>query len=113
MGMSSTRYLARCRACNRTTSGMLEGHPSSPRPFDLVRIGEVHYTANGWTNCFGMIALVCPGCGMARAAEPVRGKYSAKHKCGARCLSATGTTCECSCAGKNHGAGHASPLHVA
>lgn len=26
------------------------------------------------------------------------------HKCDARCLSATGHNCECSCGGKNHGA---------
>lgn len=27
------------------------------------------------------------------------------HKCDARCLNATGQQCECSCGGKNHGAG--------
>jgi hypothetical protein len=27
------------------------------------------------------------------------------HKCDARCLNATGFKCECSCGGKNHGAG--------
>jgi hypothetical protein len=25
------------------------------------------------------------------------------HKCGARCMNATGFQCECSCGGKNHG----------
>ena len=28
------------------------------------------------------------------------------HKCDARCLNATGFKCECSCGGKNHGAGN-------
>lgn len=28
-----------------------------------------------------------------------------KHKCDARCLNAKGHNCECSCGGKNHGAG--------
>ncbi len=28
------------------------------------------------------------------------------HKCDARCLNATGFRCECSCGGKNHGAGN-------
>jgi hypothetical protein len=28
------------------------------------------------------------------------------HKCDARCLNATGFNCECSCGGKNHGAGN-------
>ena len=27
------------------------------------------------------------------------------HKCGPRCLNATGFQCECSCGGKNHGKG--------
>lgn len=27
------------------------------------------------------------------------------HKCDARCLNAKGNSCECSCGGKNHGAG--------
>lgn len=29
-----------------------------------------------------------------------------KHKCGPRCLNATGFLCECECGGKNHGAGN-------
>jgi hypothetical protein len=28
------------------------------------------------------------------------------HKCDARCMNATGGNCECSCGGKNHGAGN-------
>jgi len=105
--MNTTRYIARCKHCNKTTSALLSGHPAQPRPFDLVPLGVVHFTANGWTNCLGMIGLVCPCCGMARNAQPVRGKFSAKHVCSAKCMSSIGTICECSCAGKNHGASHA------
>jgi hypothetical protein len=105
--MNSTRYIARCKKCDRTTSALVEGHPASPRPFDLIDVGVVHYTANGWTNCLGMIALACPGCGMARSAQAVQGKFSAKHVCNAKCMASTGPACECSCGGKNHGASHA------
>jgi hypothetical protein len=35
------------------------------------------------------------------------------HKCDARCLNATGFKCECSCGGKNHGAGSFICLAVA
>jgi hypothetical protein len=105
--MIATRYIARCKACSKTTSALLDGHPESPKPFDVIDVGHVHYTANGWTNCLGMIALVCPCCGMARGAQAVRGKFSAKHVCAAKCMASTGTLCECSCAGKNHGAAHA------
>ena len=31
--------------------------------------------------------------------------YPSMHKCDGRCLNATGFKCECSCRGKNHGAG--------
>jgi len=35
------------------------------------------------------------------------------HKCGPRCLNATGFLCECSCGGKNHGAGNFACVGVA
>lgn len=38
----------------------------------------------------------------------VRGTYNAGVKCTARCIDARRADCECSCAGKNHGAGHMS-----
>jgi len=35
-----------------------------------------------------------------------RKRNPSMHKCDARCLNATGFQCECSCGGKNHGAGN-------
>lgn len=35
----------------------------------------------------------------------IHAKHST-HRCDARCLYATGKLCECSCGGKNHGAGN-------
>lgn len=35
-----------------------------------------------------------------------RKRNPSNHKCDARCLNATGFLCECSCGGKNHGAGN-------
>ena len=35
-----------------------------------------------------------------------RKRNPSMHKCDARCLNATGFLCECSCGGKNHGAGN-------
>jgi hypothetical protein len=45
-----------------------------------------------------------------RNPHPVERKIEYKsnpplHKCDARCMSAKGRSCECSCGGKNHGAG--------
>jgi len=34
-----------------------------------------------------------------------RKRNPSQHKCDARCMNATGFLCECSCGGKNHGAG--------
>jgi hypothetical protein len=54
----------------------------------------------------GNVCLLCRGCNRPRNARSVRGKFSAKHECNAKCLASTGFQCECSCGGKNHGAGH-------
>jgi hypothetical protein len=39
--------------------------------------------------------------------RPVRGTFAEEKICDGRCMSATGTDCECSCRGRNHGAAHA------
>lgn len=36
----------------------------------------------------------------------INGVVSDKHVCDARCINAIGPNCECSCGGKNHGAGY-------
>ena len=45
-------------------------------------------------------------CGGRQHSHPVIGKLSS-HLCDARCTSAAGPNCECSCAGTNHGRDHA------
>ena len=40
------------------------------------------------------------------AGRPVYGRYVSEVVCGARCMSAIGENCDCSCGGLNHGAGH-------
>ena len=45
-----------------------------------------------------------PGCKRAMRAFVVKGTYSDRQECGPRCQSATGPSCECRCAGANHGA---------
>ena len=42
-----------------------------------------------------------------------RKRNPSNHKCDARCLNATGFLCECSCGGKNHGAGNFTCMGVA
>jgi hypothetical protein len=54
----------------------------------------------------GGFCLLCRGCNKAKGAKLVKGKCSEKHVCAAKCMSSHGTICECSCAGKNHGAAY-------
>lgn len=56
---------------------------------------------------WGGVVMKCKGCGAERESSPVKGTFSAKHICSAKCLASTGFSCECSCGGRNHGAGHA------
>jgi hypothetical protein len=96
-----TRYIAKCKACNCVTSGLSHGQDCRREKSDPNRCGAVYTHVNGST------VLDCRKCGAPKYALPVRGKFSSKHECNAKCLSSTGTVCERSCAGKNHGASHA------
>lgn len=44
-------------------------------------------------------------CGAQVSLKRVMGVVN-DHVCDARCMGATGPSCECSCGGKNHGSGH-------
>lgn len=97
----TSRYIAKCKACGCATSGVTGGQHMRRMKNDPARSGDVYTHEPS-----GSIVLDCRLCGKPRCANPVRGTYSARHTCSARCLSSTGTVCECSCAGKNHGAAH-------
>ena len=104
---TTTRYIAKCKSCNCVTSAlataeemravqMYDGFPKTQ-----VMPASPFYYVNG------SLVLDCRTCRKPKYAHAVRGKFSAKHVCNAKCLSSTGTVCECSCAGKNHGASYA------
>lgn len=57
------------------------------------------------------LAYTCSGCGAAKLAAAVVGKFNPGKKCSAKCLASTGFQCECACGGKNHGAGHETHGH--
>lgn len=49
----------------------------------------------------------CPFCKtIFITSKPIKGHYSADHKCDKRCENATGQLCECQCGGENHGKAH-------
>lgn len=70
--------------------------------YRLLEDGTRRYLTDDFMN-----ELRCPKCNSYRPnGTRVNGHYSAVHKCGGRCLSATGGNCDCQCGGKNHGANH-------
>lgn len=99
----STRYISRkdCICGAGRTSALMVGR----QPAQSAALGAVFY--GDTFSQYGDICVACRGCGLHRGASPVRGTVSTKHVCGAKCLASTGPSCECSCGGKNHGAGHA------
>jgi len=98
----------RCRACKRA------GRPDAHRvDFAVVRFergpGGAFTGPDGvrrLTHYAGTVpGYPCPGCGAELHAKPLKGRVT-EEPCGAKCLAAKGPTCDCSCGGKNHGAGH-------
>lgn len=75
------RYLGTCKNCKHTFAVMVE-NPIFP---DERRR--------------------CPNCTAWTKVERVFGRKSVAKKCDARCLNAKRSSCECSCAGANHGKG--------
>jgi len=98
----STRYITRkdcpCGA-GRTSALMIGNYPANSAAEGAVFIGASRL-------CLNDFCIACRGCGMNRSAVLVRGKFSAKHVCNAKCLASKGPSCECSCGGKNHGASY-------
>jgi hypothetical protein len=121
---SSTRtgpahVLYRCRYCEqstkhthvwrqtftRTTATRAWWNPTMGRE---VRLPEITWTDAHGTTTRGEQAPVSP-CGTCRrptSGRPIQGRCNLAHRCDVRCLYAKGPDCECSCGGKNHGAGH-------
>ena len=102
--MNTTRYIAKCKACNCVTSTLAT---NAERGYGFVDMGAMFYDEKGESGVIGNLVIRCRKCSKARRANMVKGKFSAKHECNAKCLASTGPTCECSCGGRNHGASHA------
>lgn len=94
-------YIGRCKACKQTTRIVvtlpryvrLEREPRIARYEDASRFPDApcgcHLGAKRWQ---GWAEIV--------------GTYRPEVTCGARCTNAIGPSCDCSCAGAAHGAGH-------
>jgi hypothetical protein len=49
--------------------------------------------------------IPCPTCRRVMKMDVIKG-FKTEHVCDARCTSAKGPNCECSCGGANHGKDH-------
>lgn len=64
-----------------------------------------HMLGKRWFGTSDQFRPVCL-CGKEAIFDRIQGR-AGKQKCGARCQSATGPSCECQCKGENHGAAFA------
>jgi hypothetical protein len=109
-GPTLFRFNARCRRCFITTTTLAGAtgdfkknhHGSTARIFRDEKGNE----RLAWAGSDREIIIPCRECDRGVIARRVEGKYKADKKCDGRCTSALGHNCECSCGGKNHGAGN-------
>jgi hypothetical protein len=100
--VANYRYIAKCRACSTVTSGESSGYNMQLKQDDPRRTGDI------FQDQWGNQVIACRKCGALARVKLIRGKYNPGVVCNAKCLASTGSNCECSCAGKNHGSAFAS-----
>jgi hypothetical protein len=87
-------YIGTCGQCKRTSRTTAE-----------------HVTAYGsqrFAHCPHGCTYTAPGMNrhgkrVSIEYKRIQGTYNPRIRCGAKCQTATGPTCECSCEGRNHG----------
>lgn len=93
------RFVGRCK-CGKGLSHLATEMVVTPNAAEYMwAVGES--VAHAYDN--GACLIPCD-CGRRTRVYEVRGKFSAKHKCNAKCLASKSGVCECSCGGHNHGA---------
>lgn len=90
--MKATVYIVRCRCTHARVP--FPSYTAERDAFDFFH-GVMSYTCQN-TRCWQ--------CGYAFKFNELKAKRN-DTKCDARCTEAKGHCCECSCGGKNHGAG--------
>lgn len=102
----ATRFLGVCGTCKKRHTALATRGENVPLSsggwaYSMVtETGAVIATAS-----LGRLIVPCECGRRCVGLSPVKGKFVAEHKCDARCTSAKGHSCECSCGGKNHGSG--------
>ena len=85
--------------------GMFPSPPELPaRPSVFASRGN--RTIRAWSDAMAEHGWACAAHDRFCAVKVVEGKLNPEKTCNARCESATGPACECSCAGELHGSAH-------
>lgn len=100
------RYTAHCKGCGVYTSAIDPDGMRGASAFEAGWAGAPDQRPAVFFDTMGNHALACRGCGAARRAKVVAGRYNPKHVCNAKCLASRGFVCDCACGGKNHGASY-------
>jgi hypothetical protein len=106
-----TRFNGKCKRCGLKASFLAESRIRTNNPYQQY----LFTNANGkemrsYSNDTSIIILAheCPAIKKTNYIflKQVLGRVVMDKLCDGRCMAATGNQCECSCGGKNHGAGH-------
>jgi len=97
------RWIAKCKACGIATSRTSSADEARRAPQGSNVYVYAQPKGAPHLNVEGAFVIDCRQCHKPRRATEIRGRYSAKEVCSAKCTSSTGFTCECQCSGKNHG----------
>lgn len=108
------RRTGKCRKCKRARSGLFVAERTAESftlaPQKRILGGGGHWRITDSGEVFPVSPSYCQPvfscCDREWPMATVRGRYNLKKVCNARCESATGHSCECSCGGRNHGAAH-------
>jgi hypothetical protein len=97
------RYNGKCRACKSHHTALVTRSSKSTYRSDMIKCVSQSSTetCNGRPWSWGSVEC----CGKAVTMKAVKGVRNDEIECGAKCRSSKGHVCECSCGGKNHGAG--------
>lgn len=118
--MTQTTYIGKCKSkgCKHATRTAFADvqildsgkRARSARTGEMVLVDVNTLRAYDPTRPFILnnvaVAARCPEHGVYRL-ESLKGRLVPDHQCDSRCTSATGSKCDCSCGGANHGADHA------
>lgn len=101
---ASKRQISVCRRCK--SAHAVQVTITTERLYRSDKCGEVSRkrTVTAIDGSAAPAGRVC--CGSSWDYRPINGTVNLKVKCNAKCLESKGHVCECSCGGKNHGAGH-------